>query len=169
MKKIFSSFKVKHLLRKAAAKFIEEKYPEAINLYKEALQLDPNNFESRLWLGSAYIETKQFSRAIQHLEKANTLKPNRFEPYYQLGILEESLGKFGQAINTFQKVINRCKIGNDRKAEIYGNIAELKLRSRLFEDAIEYGNQALQLYPTYPKVEQIILHAYTMIKERDAN
>ena len=63
----------------------EENYNEAINLFNEALQLNPNLADAYNTRGWTYFCLKQYERAIQDFNKAIELNPNFFEAYANRG------------------------------------------------------------------------------------
>lgn len=63
------------------------KYPEAINLYSEALKLDPQyaNAYARRGINASYLVPPKVQDAIRDLEKARELGAEKYNVYWDLG------------------------------------------------------------------------------------
>ena len=67
-----------------ANKFYEQgKFAEAIELYTQAIELNPNFADAYKNRGAAYVDLRQSERGIVDLNKALELKPNDFEALKQ--------------------------------------------------------------------------------------
>jgi len=94
----------------------------AIQHFKEAIRLNPNNPAYRCGLGRAYVAapllaitrgvntgfklSKSAELAISELKEAIRLKPNYFEAYLILGEAYMYLGEKEKALQTFQAVLD---------------------------------------------------------------
>jgi tetratricopeptide (TPR) repeat protein len=61
---------VDQIINKAIAFFNLERYDEAIQLYKEASSIDPDNPRALVNLGNAYDRNGQYDKAIEVYDKA---------------------------------------------------------------------------------------------------
>lgn len=82
-----------------------DKYEEAINCCKKAIELDPNYGNPYNDIGAYLIELNKLDEAIPYLEKAT--KASRYEtycfPYYNLGRIWEKKGMIRKAQELYQK------------------------------------------------------------------
>jgi Tfp pilus assembly protein PilF len=60
---------------------------EAVIMFKNAVQVDPNSAEARYELGLALLRRRDFSQAFVELRRAVDLKPNLIKARHQLGSL----------------------------------------------------------------------------------
>ena len=94
-------------LTKAGLKLNQEKYEEAIPLYKEHLAKNPDFVHARSRLGFAYLKTGRLDEAVTELKAALKLKPG--EPYsvLYLGLAYLNKEEFGKAIKVWQGYRNK--------------------------------------------------------------
>ena len=77
----------------------------AENLYKEALKINPNHFESIHYLGALLAQTKRFDLAKPLLHKAIQIQPDYVDAHYNLGVALQELGEHQKAISSYEKAI----------------------------------------------------------------
>jgi tetratricopeptide (TPR) repeat protein len=63
------------------------KMPEAVIMFKNAVQVDPNSAEARYELGLAHMRRRDLSQAFAELRRAVELKPALLNARHQLGLL----------------------------------------------------------------------------------
>ena len=139
-------------LAKAGDYFIlSRQIKEAVPLYRAAIQLGPNAAEPgaanlREKLARALILTDQRDDAIRVLEEITRETPNRFETCELLGELYERKGEFDKA---FQSYSNSLKAdSSDPRNHL--RLAELLLRGKRFEQALETLRNARARFPDRP-------------------
>lgn len=79
------------------------KTQEAIVLYTQAINLDPDNqvlYSNRC---AAYMKNDSKSKALHDAEKCVQIAPTWSKGYVRLGAAQHSLKRFDAAIDTFQK------------------------------------------------------------------
>lgn len=81
-------------------------YDSAIQKLEACLDLDNNMFETYYNLGVAYIESRQFNKAIDALEKSIKLNPKFSNSYYSLAYAQESLADEMSDFDTPQELAN---------------------------------------------------------------
>ena len=74
-------------LAKGAHYVNDGKVPEAVIMFKNAIQVDPNSAEARYELGLALIRGRDFPQAFAELRRAVELQPNFVKARHQLGSL----------------------------------------------------------------------------------
>ncbi|MBW4629443.1 MAG: ABC transporter substrate-binding protein [Brasilonema octagenarum HA4186-MV1] len=99
------------ILHEAASKLHQEgKNHDAIELYEQVLQVNPNHFSTLSPLAKAYLETENFDKALQLYERAYKVDPIRHQEAY-LRALEiygnhlSTQGNFDLAKQQFEKVL----------------------------------------------------------------
>jgi len=119
------------------------RYDEALESYKKAYQLNPDNGGVAFRLGNAYFERKRYGEAVNYLKKAKETFGNDIETIKKLGEAYLELKEYGKAIEEYKSIIkiipkhvsSRIQIGN----------AYLKLRQ--YKTAEKYYNEALKIEP----------------------
>ena len=79
-------------------------YDAAIKNLEASLELDCNMYETYYNLGVAYIESRQFAKAIDVLEKSIKLNSKYPENYYSLAIAQESLADEMSDVNNHDDI-----------------------------------------------------------------
>ena len=79
------------------------RYHEAIEAYKQSLQMDPDRMEAYLNLGVVYYKLGKYSDAIEILKQALSVNPYVLPAYNKLGTAYIIRGAYSMAIDTFRK------------------------------------------------------------------
>jgi len=84
------------------------KWREAIEEYMSAVEISPQDENIRFNMAMAYMEGKEYHRALMHLRKAVEINPefyvgNAFVSY-SIGALYQQLGKTSKAVEFFKHV-----------------------------------------------------------------
>lgn len=99
----------------------ERKFDQAIDQFKVALELNPNNAKIHGDLGAAWLEKgkidsegqdpgkgiEQLARAFEHLNKALVLDPNLLESLFNRAICEEKMTLNAQAANDWSEYLKK--------------------------------------------------------------
>ena len=88
---------VQSLLKQSA------KTDEAINAYKQAISLDPNNDAYHLNLGNIYFSQSRSQEAFEEYKRAVQLNPVSATNLYSLGRSALSIGQYQEAEQTFRE------------------------------------------------------------------
>jgi len=86
-----------------------ERYDEAIEAYRRALQTGPNHPTIQLLhesLGICLAEVGRWDEAIDELNQAISLMPGRADYYYTLSDILGRSGKYEEALSCFEKALN---------------------------------------------------------------
>ncbi|MBW1694543.1 MAG: tetratricopeptide repeat protein [Deltaproteobacteria bacterium] len=78
-------------------------HEEAVEKFKEALKLDPDNVQILASWGVALVELKQFEKAAEKFKKAVELQPDFVPALYGWGLSLKAQGKEEEAAEKFQK------------------------------------------------------------------
>ncbi|HJU06816.1 MAG TPA: tetratricopeptide repeat protein, partial [Nitrospiraceae bacterium] len=74
------------LVARAVLAYDDQRYDEALELCRRALNLDPNNARALYYSGLTYLALKLPEQAIVPLEKADKLRPQDANVRFQLGV-----------------------------------------------------------------------------------
>lgn len=118
---------------------------EAIDLWNEALRLDPADEDIHYNLGLALSRQGKNDEAIQQYEAALRIFPDYVEAHNNLGNLLSKLGRAQEAIPHFEKAI---EIMPDY-ASAENNLGTALQRAGRGEEALEHFQKAARLNPEY--------------------
>lgn len=86
----------------AEGKLVARKYQQAIKLYNEVIELQPDNYTAIRYAGLCYYLQKDFTNAIKYYEKVLDKNPSFSRAlYYELGESYYKLGNYGQSLEYF--------------------------------------------------------------------
>ena len=158
---------------------IEGEYTDAISLYSQVLDSDPNNLKAIIGTAESQDQLGNFVEAERLLQKAIVLEPGYWNNYYSLGKHYFNNGKFKSAVDQFLRVtllkpnyeqgfnslgsayylMGKYKEASnawERSIEIrpsannYSNLGSYHFFKNEFGKAIDYYNQAINLEPDDP-------------------
>ncbi len=138
--------KVQFLLDAAFEETKLGKLYTAENLYKQALQLQPNNINARVSLAEILQEQNRLDEAIAAYQKVLTLAPNpsiASAVYNNLGNALKTQGNLEAAVESYQKAL---EIRPDL-VDIYYNLANVLAEQLKLDAAIESYQKALAIKP----------------------
>lgn len=137
----------------------------ALNLYRKALDAQPNLISANMGIGSAYIKLGKYEDAINEYQKVVEKAPNNVEAKTNLGVALYRSGRIDEAINQYETLISQRK---EKMAPTYFNLAVAYAHKGEFQKAISSYNTALvQRNNVYPEVYNNIGLVYEAIDERD--
>lgn len=115
---------------------------EAISAYKNAILYGYKTLETRFWLGTLMLDTKQIEEAITQLEEVAKEMP-KAEVYISIGNGYEKLKRDVSAIDAYQKAID----ADPNSALAYYRLADVYLSQREYTKAKEAYEKAIALDP----------------------
>lgn len=77
----------KALVKLADYLYDHQKPEEAITYYTKALEIDPNNIDTRVDMGTAYYDIQQFDKALEAFRAATDANPNHAIAWYNMGVV----------------------------------------------------------------------------------
>jgi tetratricopeptide (TPR) repeat protein len=102
--------------------------PEAIESYREAITLNPANWEPHYELGGELDAANQLKEARDQFRAAATLNPNYSRAHFNYGILLAKLGQLDEAQHEFEETL-RLEPGFQGASESLAKIQILKRRA----------------------------------------
>jgi len=124
---------------------------QAVETFKEALGIDPEDFTLRLNYGIALLNLKKYDAAETELRLA-AQKGNAPAAHYYLGLTLMSEQKFDGARSEFESVI---KNGGDKLALAHKYLAGIYWRNKEYREAADELEKYLKLEPKAVDAERI--------------
>jgi tetratricopeptide (TPR) repeat protein len=121
----------------------EGRVPEAIRVFENALQIEPEYSEGHHNLGLALSQAGKLPEAIREYEYALRLKPDYADAHVSLGTALVNLGRPEDAIRHWEEAL---RIKPDYYEAYYNLGVALQQRGRL-QEAVEHYEQALRIKP----------------------
>lgn len=104
--------------RKANEAFRNENYAEAIELYKKAIESNPENAKLYYNLASAFAKEGQAEDAIRYFEQYKAMTDNpeeRAKADYNIGNIHTQAQKWDKAINAYKNALRYKPLDGDAK------------------------------------------------------
>jgi outer membrane protein OmpA-like peptidoglycan-associated protein/tetratricopeptide (TPR) repeat protein len=113
---------VKDLIAQGDQHYGKKQYKKAIDLYLQALNINPDDASLNLQTGLSYLSSETKSKAARYISKAYRLNPNINDQIdYHLGVAFQNTNEFVKAIEHFQefkkKKSNLASIADKKIAE----------------------------------------------------
>ena len=96
---------VEHLYDEAVDLYADEKYDEAIEAYRKALDRCPTFHDIRIRLASALREAGLPQQALAELGRVLRASPGLLDAVVQIGVVEYSLGRSEEAVARWQAAL----------------------------------------------------------------
>lgn len=124
----------------------EGKYDEAIKLFEEARDLDPENINYGYEIAYAYSGKKEYRKASEILEKLLKHKDVSGRVYQALGNAYDYQGKADKAIDTYEKGISKFP----NAGELYLEMGNMKISKKEYDKALGYYEKGIEMDPQFP-------------------
>jgi tetratricopeptide (TPR) repeat protein len=121
---------------------------EALEHYREAVRLDPNDELAQNGLGAALHRTGEVAEAVEHYREAVRLDFAQCEAQHNLGLALAQLGQTDEALECFQAAL----MLQPHYVSAHYNLANLLTRLGRTQEAIEHYDRVLQTVPDDSKV-----------------
>jgi tetratricopeptide (TPR) repeat protein len=121
----------------------QQRYDEAVTVYREAVRRDPGDAVAQYGLGVAYSRTGADAQAIAAYREAIRLQPDNVDAYYGLGVVSERQGRDDEAIAAYREVIRR----RPEDAMAHYGLGSAAARQGRDEQAIGALREAIRLKP----------------------
>jgi Flp pilus assembly protein TadD len=120
--------------------------PEAIEQFKEALELKPDFAWAHYSLAGALARQGRAAEAIEHYKRAYQIQPDYAEAHNNLGFLLANEGRLPEAIEQFEQVLRIRPDDTDARNNLGATLAQ----SGRLQEAVEQFELALRFKPDDP-------------------
>ena len=118
-----------------------KEFNQAIEIYKLALNLNPNFYQAQYNLAKLYCDLKNYEKANIELQKCLNLEPNSIEVLLLLGNLNLKFKKYQLAEKNYLSILDK----NPKDFRGYYSLGNLFKKKQQFEEAIKYYNKAIYI------------------------
>ena len=125
---------------------------EAIDMYEEAVKLNPNDIQMLSSLGAIYFSLRSYEKTISLLNRIIALSNSSFSHYSMLATCYVQLGRKDEAVKLADEV--REKIENEESpmnlmmlAMSYGALGDIYREIGKYDEAIKALRKAIELAP----------------------
>jgi tetratricopeptide (TPR) repeat protein/predicted O-methyltransferase YrrM len=122
-----------------------DKWDEAIDCYRRAIQIQPDLLEAHYNLGVALAQQQQWQPASAAFHCALELNPNHAESHYGLGKMVEQQDQLQQALAHYRQA---AKL-NPNSVNTHYSLGETLLKLRQWEEASSVYRRAVELQPDF--------------------
>ncbi len=133
------------------------KTPETMELYQQALRIDPDYADAHNKLANALAQTGKMEEAIAHYEQALRIDPDYADAHNNLATALAQTGKMEEAIAHYEQAL---RIKPDL-ADVHNNLATALAQTGKMEEAIAHYEQALRIDPDYADAHNKLANALT--------
>ena len=139
--------------------------PEAMDLFKQALRINPDNDAAYYNLGTALALTGRMSEAIAQYEQALRIRPNFAKAHNNLGNALLLTGRTSEAIDQYEQAL----LIRPNFAEAHGNLGAALGQMGRISEAIEQVKAALRINPKYIDAQNNLTKLEALQKTTPAN
>ena len=118
---------------------------EAVEYYRRALVLDPDQLIAHANLGIALIEQGRAGEAMPHLERAVALQPNHPDVHNNLGVALLAQGRVAEAISAYEQALAR----QSDHANAQGNLGTALAEQGRTSEAVPHLERGIALNPNH--------------------
>ncbi len=136
---------------------------EAIEEFKEVLEIDPDDAETCYNLGNAYVDKEMFDEAISVYKKAIGLNPGFIDAYINLGIVYRDKGLTDNAITLYQQ---GAKLNPDDAYLCY-YLGEAYCDKQRYKKAIIKFERAVSINPMDAEIQYRLAETYYETEQFD--
>jgi len=133
------------------------KTAEAIEQYRQALELHPGFAEAHINLGFALAELGKTDEAVAQYDQTLRLKPNP-DAHNALGAILADSGKTQEAIEHYRQAL---RLYPDF-AEAHNNLTNVLMIVGQTNEAVEHGSEAVRLRPDFAEAHNNLANALTI-------
>jgi tetratricopeptide (TPR) repeat protein len=148
--------KFEDLINLASQHVHEKEFIKAIECYKVASQMKPNNEKIYFNIGVSYIYLKEYYNAIEYLSKAISLNNKYVTAYINIAISYKRIKEYNKAI----KSLSIASKIDSTEPDIFYNLANLYSVIEEYDISLELYHKTLKLNSNYYKAYHGIALVY---------
>jgi tetratricopeptide (TPR) repeat protein len=157
----------KALLEKGKQLYIDDHDTEAVEVFQQAVKLDPDLAEAhfRLALGYEALDKREdaeseYKKAVETYKKHLDASPDDAEAHYNLGQSFANLGNFSEAIREYRQA-NKLKTDDP---DIYYDLGVAHTKLAQYDQAAAAFSKSLEIDPDYYRAQDALDEAKEGIK-----
>lgn len=114
---------------------------EAIDHYRQILELDPTNLPARIDLGFLHASKGRPDSALYHYELAIRVDSTMAEPHYNSGVLYVGIGEMDSARAAYERAVRH----DTEHVQAHNNLGTLLERRGRVDEALEHYERATEV------------------------
>lgn len=140
------------------------RHREAVQAFREALRIKPDDAETCYNLGVAYGKMGHLREAVQAFREVVRIKPDLAEAWYNLGNAYGKMGRHRDAVEANREAL---RLKTDY-AEAWYNLGVSYLKMAQYREAVEAFREALRIKPDLAEAWNNLAIAYAQSGNRSA-
>ena len=128
---------------KGFSAYLDEKYQEAVDAYKEAVRLDPEDSTAWFRLGEAQQELKWDEEAVKSFQQATRLKSDDPRPWERLALAYIRMHRYEEAIDA----ANHATLSDTDNVLPWASLTAAYLAAGKCKEAVDTSQTMLVLFP----------------------
>lgn len=144
------------LLKKASLYYNKGMIDEAIEKFKEALRIDPEDIKTHYNLGNAYADKGMLDEAISTYKKALEIHPGFIDACLSLGMLYLDTGMIDEAISLYKQAVK----AHPDDSFLCFHLGEAYAMNEQYKEAITEYNKAISINPMDPETQYRLAESY---------
>jgi tetratricopeptide (TPR) repeat protein len=137
---------------------------EAVEVFRQAVELDPDFAEAHYRLGLALHAAgqpeeeaeKAYEEAVKAYEKMTKRDEKDAEAFYFLGLCYEKLGRYDDAVKALKVAVKNSAVENDDK---YFELAFAQYKLAQYDESVRALNKALEINPDNFPAQELLEQA----------
>lgn len=127
------------------ANSVNGKDPEqAMNLFKKAIQFDPNRVQSYFQLGMIFLKQEDYTAAAKNFEKVIEINPKLPDAFFNLGFIQAHLKEYVKAEEMYVQTV---KLNPSYLDEALFNLALIQSKLGKKDESLANAKKALEINP----------------------
>ena len=139
-------------LEKGFEFFEQESYPQAIELFQEVLQDDPESIDVLMLLQAAFSKIGNYEQSVVQGKNILKIDPNNQTAYHNLAYAYKRLERYEDAISSYESLLTL----SPEDIEVNGHLGLLLAGQGRYEKAIKYLQETLRLKGEDPFILQTL-------------
>lgn len=117
---------------------------QAMNLFKKAIQFDPNRVQSYFQLGMIFLKQEDYTAAAENFEKVIEINPKLPDAFFNLGFIHAHLKEYVKAEKMYVQTV---KLNPSYLDEALFNLALIQSKLGKKDESLANAKKALEINP----------------------